>query len=51
MSESGLQAWIDRSARIVSFHPVDGYEYSKFEDYDKFVQFLCMLMDRSYRFQ
>lgn len=43
--------WMDEQERIVSFHPVDGYQQRSFLSRTYFLQFILDLQQQGYRFQ
>lgn len=45
------QLWLEDEARIVSFHPMEGWRLLDFLDQGHFMGFLQDLQQRGYRFQ
>lgn len=43
--------WIGEKDRVASFHPVDCYERQSFASHDFFINYLCSLQKRGFRFQ
>lgn len=45
------QLWLEDEARIVSFHPMEGWRLLAFQDHGHFIGFLQSLQQKGYRFQ
>ncbi|WP_162611076.1 hypothetical protein [Flavonifractor sp. An91] len=43
--------WLEDEARIVSFHPMEGWRLLNFWDHGHFMGFLQSLQQKGYRFQ
>ena len=50
-SSGGHAVWLDETARIASFHQVDGYRMQTFQVHAFFMKYLHSLQERGYRFQ
>lgn len=47
----GHCVWVGEDDRIVSFHAVDTYQLQTFDRHDFFLNYLCALQERGFRFQ
>ena len=43
--------WVGEEDRIVSFHAVDSYDLRVFDCHDTYLEYLCALQKRGFRFQ
>lgn len=43
--------WVGEEDRIVSFHAVDSYGLRVFDRHDAYLEYLCALQKRGFRFQ
>ena len=45
------RVWVNAAARVVSFHPAEGYCLMEFRDHEQFMKYVYECTARNYRYQ